>query len=158
MGKILSTSEVSDYLNIWLFQNRKLVLTNGCFDILHVGHLKTFREAKKHGDILIVGINSDQSVRSLKGSTRPIISEKARAELIAALEPVDYVIIFDQYTATELIGLVQPHVYVKGGDYQLENLPEKDIIRKLNTEVIFIPLVPDISTSEIINRIKTASF
>lgn len=158
MGKILSTSEVSDYLNIWLFQNRKLVLTNGCFDILHVGHLKTFREAKKHGDILIVGINSDQSVRSLKGPSRPIISEKARAELIAALEPVDYVIIFDQYTATELIGLIQPHVYVKGGDYQLENLPEKDIIRKLNTEVIFIPLVPDISTSEIINRIKTASF
>lgn len=158
MEKILTISEILTYLSHWRLNNKKIVLTNGCFDLLHVGHLKTFQKAKQLGDILIVGVNSDRSVQSLKGQTRPIIPENARAELIAALEPVDYVLIFDQYTATDLIELIQPHIYVKGGDYQLDNLPEKEVIKKFNIKVEFVPLVPNISTTEIINRIRTANF
>ncbi len=157
MGLILERNQLSEQAEKWRRENLKVVLTNGCFDILHVGHLRTFREAKAQGDILVVGLNSDQSIRGLKGPTRPIILQNERLELLAALEPIDYVTLFDEATAVRLIELVRPQVYVKGGDYTLDTLPEKDVILRYQVEVKFIPLVTGISSSEMIKRIKTAN-
>ena len=134
--------------------NKKVVFTNGCFDLIHIGHLRTFNEAKKMGDILIVGLNSDRSVKALKGETRPFISEQDRAELVLALKPVDYVIIFEETDVSHLLETIRPDIYVKGGDYTLENLPEKETIIRLNIEVKFIPLIAGISTTELVNRVS----
>lgn len=155
---ILEEATLLNEIPKWRENNQKIILTNGCYDLLHVGHLHTFREAKKMGDLLIVGINSDRSVQALKGATRPIITEKDRAEMVSGLKPVDYVIIFDEDTVAHLLEIIKPHVYVKGGDYTLENLPEKETIIKLGIEVKFIPLVTGISTTEIVKRIQKANF
>lgn len=141
----------------WRAANKKIIFTNGCFDLIHVGHLRTFNEAKKMGDLLVVGINSDRSVKALKGETRPLISEQERAELISALKPVDYVIIFDEMNASRLLDTIKPDVYVKGGDYTLDNLPEKDSIIRSKIEVKFIPLVAGISTTELVKRVRQAN-
>lgn len=155
---ILKEADLLTEIPKWRQGNPKIVLTNGCFDLLHVGHLRTFWEAKKMGDLLIVGINSDRSVRVLKGVTRPIVTETDRAELVAALKPVDHVIIFDAITVSHLLEIVKPHVYVKGGDYTLDNLPERETITKLGIEVKFIPLVTGISTTELVKRAQNANF
>jgi rfaE bifunctional protein nucleotidyltransferase chain/domain len=157
MGIILNREELAAQAAKWHQQKLRVVLTNGCFDILHVGHLRTFKEAKAHGDLLIVGLNSDQSIRSLKGDTRPIIPQDDRLELLAALEPIDFVTIFDEATAVKLIEIIQPQVYIKGGDYTLDSLPEKEALIRYQVEVIFIPLVTGISTTELIKRIRTAN-
>ncbi|NLY76292.1 MAG: adenylyltransferase/cytidyltransferase family protein [Firmicutes bacterium] len=154
---ILKKSALQKEIQKWRAAGQKIVLTNGCFDLIHVGHLRTFREAKKLGDILIVGINSDQSVQSLKGPTRPIISENERAELVAALKPVDHVIIFEELNVSDLLELVRPDYYVKGGDYSLETLPERDAIVRLNIKLKIIPLVQGISTSELVKKIRNAN-
>lgn len=155
---ILEETALLNEISKWREDNQKIILTNGCFDLLHVGHLRAFIEAKKLGDLLIVGINSDHSVQALKGATRPIIAEKDRAELVSGLKPVDHVIIFDEVTVVHLLEIIKPHVYVKGGDYTLENLPEKETIIKLGIEVKFIPLIAGISTTEIVKRIQKANF
>lgn len=154
---IINESALREEIQKWRAANKKIVFTNGCFDLIHVGHLRTFIEAKKMGDLLIVGINSDRSVKALKGETRPIISEQDRAELISALKPIDYVIIFDENNVSRLLETIKPDIYVKGGDYTLENLPEKETIVRYNIEVKFIPLVPGISTTELVNRIRKAN-
>ena len=154
---ILKKSALQKEIQKWRAAGQKIVLTNGCFDLIHVGHLRTFREAKKLGDILIVGINSDQSVQSLKGPTRPIISENDRAELVAALKPVDYVIVFEELNASNLLELIRPDYYVKGGDYSLETLPERDTLIRLNIKLKTIPLVKGISTTELVKKIKNAN-
>lgn len=154
---ILNETDLLSEISKCRKENQTIVLTNGCFDLLHIGHLRTFVEAKKMGDLLIVGINSDRSVRALKGATRPIINETDRAELVSGLKPVDHVIIFDETTVAHLLEVVKPHVYVKGGDYTLENLPEKEIINKLGIKVKFIPLVAGISTTELVKRIQNAN-
>lgn len=154
---ILNESALLIEISKWHAANKRVVLTNGCFDLLHVGHLRTFIEARKLGDLLIVGINSDRSVRSLKGKTRPLISEQDRAELVSAMKPVDCVIIFDEINVSCLLETVKPDIYVKGGDYSLENLPEKETIIRLGIEVKFIPLVVGISTTELVKRIRKAN-
>lgn len=154
---ILNKSALEVEIQKWRAANKKVVFTNGCFDLVHVGHLRTFNEAKKMGDLLIVGINSDRSVKNLKGETRPLISEQNRAELISALKPVDYVIIFDENNVSHLLETIIPDIYVKGGDYTLENLPERETITRFNIEVKFIPLVAGISTTELVNRIRKAN-
>lgn len=154
---ILNRSAMIVEIQKWRSANKKVVFTNGCFDLVHVGHLRTFNAAKKMGDILIVGINSDRSAKALKGETRPIISEQDRAELISALKPVDYVIIFEETDVAHLLETIKPDVYVKGGDYTLENLPERETIVRFNIEVKFIPLVEGISTTELVNRIRKAN-
>ncbi len=154
---ILNKSDLEKEIPKWRAAGQKIVLTNGCFDLIHVGHLRTFWEAKKLGDILIVGINSDQSVRSLKGPTRPIISENDRAELVAALKPVDYVIVFEELNASNLLELIRPDYYVKGGDYSMETLPERDTLIRLNIKLKTIPLVKGISTTELVKKIKNAN-
>ena len=130
----------------------RVVFTNGCFDILHAGHVRYLAAARALGDILILGLNSDASVRRLKGETRPVNSEADRAEVVGALKSVDYVVIFGEDTAEDLIAKVQPAVYAKGGDYTLETLPEARIVESYGGEVAFIPLVAGKSTTGMIAR------
>ena len=130
----------------------RIVFTNGCFDILHAGHVSYLMAARALGDILILGLNSDASVRRLKGETRPVNSEADRAEVVGALASVDYVVIFGEDTAEDLIAKVQPAVYAKGGDYTLETLPEARIVESYGGEVAFIPLVAGKSTTGMIAK------
>ena len=126
------------------------VFTNGCFDILHVGHVRYLTAARKLGDKLIVGLNSDESVKRLKGESRPINNESDRKEVLLALKAVDEVIIFGEDTASQLIAKVKPDIYVKGGDYTLETLPEAKIVQNYGGKVEFVPLVAGKSTTNII--------
>jgi D-beta-D-heptose 7-phosphate kinase/D-beta-D-heptose 1-phosphate adenosyltransferase len=131
----------------------KIVFTNGCFDILHLGHVRYLREAKRLGDVLIVGVNSDDSVRALKGSPRPYVSEMERAEILASLECVDYVTIFPELRPDDLIAAIKPDIHVKGGDYNLNQLPERKLVEKLGGKVVVIPPIKGRSTTNIVERI-----
>jgi rfaE bifunctional protein nucleotidyltransferase chain/domain len=131
-----------------------IVLTNGCFDLLHVGHVRSLEHAASLGDLLIVGINDDPSVRALKGSGRPLMAADERAEVVAALSCVDLVTIFAELTAEALVSAVKPDVYVKGGDYDDAVIPEAAIVRGYGGRVVLAPLVPDRSTSSIVDRIR----
>jgi rfaE bifunctional protein nucleotidyltransferase chain/domain len=135
-------------------QNRRVVMTNGCFDLLHVGHLRYLTAARALGDFLWIGLNADSSVRELKGSSRPINSEQDRAEVLAALRVIDAVTIFPEKRATELIKLMQPDVYAKGGDYTVESLDseERAALQLAGAEIIILPLVPGKSTTAMIER------
>ena len=133
---------------------QRIVFTNGCFDILHAGHVRYLNAARALGDCLVLGLNSDASVRRLKGPQRPINNEQDRAEVIGALRAVDYVTIFDEPTAAELIALVKPAVYAKGGDYTLDTLPEAKIVQSYGGRVEFIDLVAGRSTTNVIERIR----
>jgi len=135
--------------------NKKIVFTNGCFDILHVGHVRYLSAAKKFGDILIVGLNNDKSVKMLKGENRPINPENDRAEVLLGLKAVDHVVLFGEKTAESLIAEVKPDIYVKGGDYTLETLPEAKIIQSYGGRVEFIPMVEGRSTTNVIKKIST---
>jgi len=131
----------------------KIVFTNGCFDLLHIGHLRTLQKAKSLGDILIVGVNSDSSVRRIKGRGRPIIPENERAEIIASLECVDYVVIFSEPDPIKLIKTIKPDVHVKGGDYDIDKLPEAEIVKSYGGEIVLTDIVADHSTTKIIEQI-----
>lgn len=132
---------------------RKIVFTNGCFDILHVGHLELLEAARGQGDILIVGLNSDNSVRHLKGSKRPLNNEADRARILAALEVVDYVVIFAEDTPRQLIEAIIPNILVKGGDYNLDTIVGRDIVEAHGGTVIVFPLVQGKSTSGLIDKL-----
>jgi len=132
----------------------RIVFTNGCFDLLHVGHTRYLKEAKRLGDRLVVGINSDDSVRQLaKGADRPIVPAEQRAEVLAALVSVDYVTIFDEPDPLALIQALRPDILVKGGDWSTERIVGKDFVETYGGAVHSVPLVPDISTTKIIERI-----
>lgn len=133
---------------------QRIVFTNGCFDILHVGHVRYLGAARALGDCLVVGLNSDASVRRLKGPERPVNEEADRAEVLDALRAVDYVTIFDEPTAAELIEIIRPDVYVKGGDYTIATLPEAEIVRGYGGRVEFIDLVPERSTTRVIEKLR----
>lgn len=142
---------------------RPLVLTNGCFDLLHVGHLRYLQVAKTLGRSLVVGLNSDRSVRQLKPDwpglpPRPIIPQMERAELLSALKPVDRVVIFDTLTAVPLIEALQPDIYVKGGDYTTDTLPEAQTVRACGCRLEFVKLEIPISTTAIVNKILNPNF
>ena len=132
--------------------NRKIVFTNGCFDVLHYGHVRYLLEAKALGDLLVVGLNSDDSVRRLKGESRPINGEKERAFVLAALEFVDYVVVFEEDTPKELIEVVNPNVLVKGGDYQIGNIVGADFVMQNGGTVTTIPFVEGYSSTQIIEK------
>jgi len=134
-------------------EGKRVVFTNGCFDILHQGHIHYLSEARSLGHFLIVGINSDRSVRNIKGEHRPLLPQRARAELLAALCFVDGVVIFDEDNPLALIECLQPHVLVKGTDWSEHEIVGADIVKKAGGEVKRVPLVPGVSTSEIIRRI-----
>ncbi len=133
---------------------RKIVFTNGCFDLLHVGHITYLNEARGLGDILVVGLNTDRSVRALKGDNRPILPEQERSHLLAALECIDYVILFDVETPLDLIKKIRPDFLVKGADYSKEEVVGYDLVESYGGKVVLLPLIDTISTSNIINIIK----
>ena len=129
-------------------------MTNGCFDILHAGHVRYLNKSKQFGDILIVGLNSDSSVKKLKGDSRPINNELDRAEVLLGLKAVDYVVIFDENTPENLLKLVKPDIYTKGADYTIETLPEAKTVIENGGCVKFVELVQGKSTTKIIDKIK----
>jgi len=133
---------------------KTIVFTNGCFDILHAGHVRYLNGARALGDCLIVGLNSDQSVRSLKGSTRPINSQDDRAEILSALRAVDYVVIFPEKTAENIVNEIKPAIYVKGGDYNVKDLPESRVVETYGGRVVLLPEVHGRSSTQIIKQIS----
>ncbi len=135
---------------------RRVVFTNGCFDIPHRGHVRYLRQARSLGDVLVVAVNSDESVRRIKGPGRPVIPSEDRAAVVAALSVVDHVVIFTEETPARLVAAVRPDVYVKGGDYRAEALPEAAVVRGYGGEVRILPYVEDRSTTGIIERIREA--
>jgi D-beta-D-heptose 7-phosphate kinase/D-beta-D-heptose 1-phosphate adenosyltransferase len=138
------------------WKNKKIVFTNGCFDLLHAGHIYLLREAKKFGDIMIVGLNSDASVRKLKGGTRPIISAEDRAYAIAALECVDYLVVFEEMNPMELIQRIRPDVLAKGGDYSESEVVGNEFVKSYGGVTRVIPLGQAISTTKLVQRIRAA--
>ena len=154
MGKIIQKDKLEELLKLLRVKKKIIVTTNGCFDILHVGHVRYLKKSKTFGDVLIVCLNSDKSVRSIKGEGRPINNENDRAEVLCALECVDYVILFDEDSPKDLLEIIKPNIYTKGADYTLQTLPEADIILKNNGWVEFIELVEGKSTTKIIDKIK----
>lgn len=135
-------------------EGKSIVTTNGCFDILHVGHVRYLEETKKCGDILIVALNSDKSVRSIKGEGRPINNELDRAEVLNALKSVDYVVLFDEDSPANLLDEIKPDVHTKGADYNVDTLPEAEIIIKNGGRLEFIQFVPGKSTTSTIRKIN----
>jgi glycerol-3-phosphate cytidylyltransferase len=132
-----------------------VVFTNGCFDLLHPGHVSYLRAARSLGDALVVGMNSDASVRKLKGPSRPVVPEKDRAAVLGALESVDAVVVFNEDTPIRLMRELEPAVYVKGGDYRIEDLPEAEVAREFGAEVRILSFEPGYSTSALIKKIKS---
>ena len=152
--KILSKQELSSQLSVWRFFNKKIIWTNGCFDILHLGHIDYLIKAKDQGDILIVGVNTDESVRKIKKAGRPITDEKSRSTIIAALHFVDAVVLFDEETPFEQIKFIQPDILVKGSDYKAEDIVGYDIVMAKGGKVVTIDFLPGYSTSAIEEKIK----
>ncbi|MBM4340579.1 MAG: D-glycero-beta-D-manno-heptose 1-phosphate adenylyltransferase [Deltaproteobacteria bacterium] len=134
-------------------KGKRIVFTNGCFDILHVGHLRYLEKAKSLGDFLVVGLNSDRSVRTIKGPDRPILPEEERAEVLSGLWCVDYITLFDESTPLELITSIKPNVLVKGGDWTKETTVGKDVVEGSGGEVVILPFVEGSSTTNIIETI-----
>lgn len=150
----LSAENASRLLNMWKFRNEKIVFTNGCFDIIHRGHIEYLAKAASLGTKLIVGLNTDASVRRLKGENRPVNDERGRALALASLLFVDEVILFNTDTPRELIEFIQPDVLVKGGDYRPEDIVGNDIVTSRGGQVVTIPLVEGYSTTSIIEHLK----
>ena len=153
LKKVLSLEELLPIRERFKAEGKTLVLTNGHFDLLHVGHVRCLQQAKRLGDVLVVGLNSDASTRALKGAGRPLVPQEERAEVLAALECVDFVVIFEERTAERLVAALKPEVYVKGGDWTLENLPEAKAVAECGGRVEILPQVPGRSTTEIIKTI-----
>jgi rfaE bifunctional protein nucleotidyltransferase chain/domain len=151
--KIKKRDELEKILEDLKGKGKKVVFTNGCFDILHIGHVRCLKEAKKLGDILVVGLNSDRSVRSIKGPSRPFTPEAERAEVLSALACVDYVVIFDEPDPLKLVSSLGPHILVKGGDWTREETIGREVVEKAGGRVVIIPQVRGVSTSGIIERI-----
>ena len=152
---LVERQDIAKFCEILRKGGQKVVFTNGCFDILHAGHVTYLEAAKAQGDVLVLGLNTDASVRRLKGPERPINSELDRAKVVGALKAVDYVVLFGEQTAEAVIAEVKPDIYVKGGDYTLDTLPEAKIVQSYGGKVAFIDMVEGRSTTNIINKIKS---
>jgi rfaE bifunctional protein nucleotidyltransferase chain/domain len=155
-AKIVSAEELSAISKNLRATGRKLVATNGCFDLLHVGHVRYLDMARRLGDALAVGVNGDASVRALKGKDRPLNREADRAEIVAALESVDYVTIFPEERASSFLRAAQPSIYAKGGDYQTEtlNAEERAVLNEIGADIKILPFAAGYSTSVLIERLK----
>lgn len=159
LPKILTADALAAQRDAFDRTGRRLVFTNGCFDLLHVGHVRYLQAAREEGDALAVGLNGDRSVQALKGPGRPLNSAEDRAEILAALTCVDFVTVFDEPRATNLLARVRPHVYVKGGDYTLEtlNAEERAVLLAAGTRIAFVPTVPGRSTTRIVEAMQKES-
>ena len=153
MNKILDRESLRAKLDGLRAQGKKIAFTNGCFDILHVGHVRYLREAKKTADILVLALNSDSSVRSIKGEKRPLVTESERAEVLAALEFIDFVTIFPELTPLELINFLKPDVLIKGGDWPEEKVIGREEVRQWGGRVAIIPEVEGKSTTNVVEKI-----
>ncbi|MBP9478871.1 MAG: D-glycero-beta-D-manno-heptose 1-phosphate adenylyltransferase [Sebaldella sp.] len=153
MKNLIDREKIEEFIEELKKQGKKIVFTNGVFDILHVGHLTYLEEAKSFGDILIVGINSDSSVKVNKGDKRPINSEEDRAKMIIGLKPVDYAVIFDEKTPIEIIAKIKPNVHIKGGDYKKDDLPETSIVELNGGVVEILSFIDNKSTTGVIEKI-----
>jgi D-beta-D-heptose 7-phosphate kinase/D-beta-D-heptose 1-phosphate adenosyltransferase len=152
--KIKERDELEEILEGLKRRGKKIVFTNGCFDILHIGHIRCLEEAKKLGDALVVALNSDRSARSIKGPSRPCTPQAERAEVLSALACVDYVVIFDEPDPLELITCLKPNILVKGGDWTAETTIGRDVVEDAGGRVVIIPQIQGVSTSDIIDRIR----
>lgn len=157
---IVTRAELLGLREEWRQAGQRVVFTNGCFDLIHLGHVRYLQEARKLGDLLVLGLNSDSSVRQFKGPKRPMVSEAARAEVMNALRPVDYVTVFEEATAEQIVSELEPDIYVKGGDYSAgrgqtdgKSLPEAEIVYSYGGQVVLLPFLPGYSTTELINKI-----
>ena len=152
-SKIKTLEELSRIVKGLKRQGRKVVFTNGCFDIIHAGHVKLLQEARDSGDVLVVAINSDSSVKVLKGSKRPINPQGQRSEVVASLESVDYVVIFDELDPLKVIEEIEPQVLVKGGDWTADNIVGREVVEKAGGKVLSISLMDQVSTTDIIKKV-----
>ena len=154
MKKICSLSNLPNLVKKLKKDNKKIVFANGCFDILHVGHIRYLEQAKSLGDILLVGINDDESESQLKGHGRPIMQEEDRIEIVAALECVNYIVLFSELTVENLLGIIKPAIHAKGTDYTTETVPERDIVLSYGGQVAITGDRKDHSTTDIISKIQ----
>jgi len=154
-GKVRTLDDLAALRAAWFDSGKTVVWTNGCFDLLHVGHIRSFGDAKALGDILVVGINSDASVRALKGDSRPIVNQTDRAEVIAALEIVDYVTIFDESTPVAALSRLRPDIHCKSAEYADggKPMPERETVLGYGGQIRILPLHPGRSTTDLIERI-----
>ena len=153
-NKIFDLQLLMKKIEKWRSENKKIVFTNGCFDLIHLGHIEILARSSDFGDKLIIGVNSDLSIKKLKGKNRPIIEESSRIRQLSALEFVDAVILFDEETPIKLIETIKPDVITKGGDYTAKNVVGNEIVSQKNGEVVIIPLTQGYSTTSILNKIK----
>ncbi len=154
MEKLIEKENLDNIIKKLKSENKKIVFTNGCFDILHAGHVRYLKESKKFGDILIVGLNSDISVKKIKGESRPINPEMDRAEVLAGLEAVNYIVLFDETSPVKLLEEIKPDIYTKGADYTVETLPEAKTVLSYGGKIEFIKFLEGRSTTKIIDKIK----
>ena len=154
MNKLISRTAAQQLCAEMKQNGNTVVFSNGCFDILHAGHVRYLNAAKKYGDVLIIGLNTDASVKSFKGDLRPINCERDRAEVVSGLASVDFVVLFGERTASELISELEPSIYVKGGDYQGVDFPEKKLVEGYGGRVEFISLVEGRSTTSVIGKMQ----
>ena len=152
MGKLVTQSEIIDIVRKAQADGKTFAATNGCFDILHVGHVRYLQKTKECADYSIVMLNSDKSVKLIKGDDRPINCEADRAEILTSLSSVDYVVLFEEKSPAKLLEAIKPDIYTKGADYTLDTLPEKDVVIRNNIKVEFIDFVAGKSTTNVINK------
>lgn len=157
MGEVVSRAELVERLKGLRAEGRTVVLANGCFDILHVGHARYLQGAAREGDVLVVAINDDASVRTLKGPDRPVQDAASRAELVAAIGPVDFVVTFPELTPAPLIEAIRPDVHCKGPDYTVETVPERDVVRAYGGRTVIVGGPKDHSTRDIVARLRASS-
>ena len=153
MGKVINLKKAIEIREKMRERGRKVVFTNGCFDIIHRGHIEVLKKAKQLGDILVVGLNSDKSVKLIKDEKRPIMNEENRALILSSLVFVDYVVLFDKPTPLNLIKTIKPDILVKGGDYKKEEVAGRDVVEKESGEVVIVDKLAGYSTTEIIDKI-----
>ena len=154
MGQIIKREHIADFVDKLHKSGKTVVTTNGCFDILHVGHVRYLQKTKSLADFSIVMLNSDKSVKLIKGDSRPINNQDDRAEILTALSCVDYVVLFEERSPAELLEKIKPDIYTKGADYTLDTLPEREIVERNGIKVEFIDFVQGKSTTNIINKIN----
>ena len=154
MGELLTKTQLKETLDKLRSEGKTIVTTNGCFDILHAGHVRYLNKAKTFGDVLVVALNSDKSVRAIKGEGRPVNNELNRAEVLCGLRSVDYVVLFDENSPLELLKFIKPDVHTKGADYTIETLPEAKAIIEAGGRIEFIEFVDGLSTTSIINKVQ----
>ncbi len=156
LSKIYTTEKIIQQSNLWKKKGLKVVFTNGCFDLVHKGHIEILSKSSDLGNKLIVGLNSDISIKKIKGKDRPIIDEKSRAFLLASISFIDAVVLFNEDTPLNLISSIRPDVLVKGGDYNISEIVGQNIVKKNDGEIVLIPFVDGFSSTGIIDKIKNS--